>query len=69
MNVSLSTDTKESDFIHFQAKCDNSIKGSIGASFISSVGGSNKSKLQLSFGSLKKEEADVEKLLKDSKGR
>lgn len=72
VNVSLSTENKESDFIKFNGTYGDSIKGSLNAEFVHTnvnLEGKDTSKLQSSFGSLKKEEVNVKKLLKDSKGR
>ncbi|XP_061572665.1 gasdermin Eb [Cololabis saira] len=62
----------ESDFIKYSGTFGDHIKGGVDASFASSnisLQGNDSSKLQSSFGSLKKEEVDVQKLLKDCKGR
>ncbi|KAM6995690.1 gasdermin-E-like [Tautogolabrus adspersus] len=63
----------ESDFIKYNGTYGDNIQGSVDANIL--VGsslkleGKDSSKLQSSFGSLKKEEVDVQKLLRDSRGR
>lgn len=62
----------ETDFIKYDGTYGDNIQGTMDASFVLSnvtVEGKDSSKLQSSFGSLKKEEVDVQKLLRDSKGR
>uniref|UniRef100_A0A3Q1G229 Gasdermin E n=1 Tax=Acanthochromis polyacanthus TaxID=80966 RepID=A0A3Q1G229_9TELE len=58
------------DFIKYTGTFGGNIEGGLEASLVrtnASVGGKDSSKLQSSFGSLKKEEVDVQKLLRDSK--
>lgn len=72
LNVSLSTGIIETDFIKYNGTYGDNIQGNVDASFVLSgvsVQGKDSSKLQSSFGSLKKEEVDVQKLLRDSKDR
>ncbi|XP_061531762.1 gasdermin Eb [Phycodurus eques] len=62
----------ETDFIKYNGTYGDSIHGTADATFIHSnvsVEGKESSKLQLLFGSLKKDEVDVRKLLQDSKNR
>ncbi|XP_041798850.1 gasdermin Eb [Chelmon rostratus] len=62
----------ETDFIKYNGTYGDNIQGNVDASFVLSgvsVQGKDSSKLQSSFGSLKKEEVDVQKLLRDSKDR
>ncbi|XP_030012894.1 gasdermin Eb [Sphaeramia orbicularis] len=62
----------ESDFITYNGSYGDNIQGTIGAQFVHTnvnLEGKDSSKLQSSFGSLKKEEVDVQKLLKASKER
>ncbi|XP_023155220.1 gasdermin Eb isoform X2 [Amphiprion ocellaris] len=62
----------DTDFIKYTGTFGDNIQGGLDASFVRTsvnVGGKDSSKLQLSFGSLKKEEVDVQKLLRDSKDR
>eukprot|EP00064_Thunnus_orientalis_P001758 superscaffoldBa00000121_g1761 len=62
----------ETDFIKYDGTYGDNIQGTMDASFVLSnvtIEGKDSSKLQSSFGSLKKEEVDVQKLLRDSKGR
>ncbi|XP_039972683.1 gasdermin Eb [Xiphias gladius] len=64
--------TKETDFIKYNGTYGGNIQGALDANFVHStvnVEGKDSSKLQSSFGSLKKEEVNVQKLLRDSKGR
>ncbi|CAN9514302.1 unnamed protein product [Ophioblennius macclurei] len=65
-------DVVETDFTKYSGTFGNNIEGTVDASFISagvSVKGKDSSKLQSTFGSLKKEEVDVQKLLRDCKDR
>ncbi|KAJ0047430.1 hypothetical protein NL108_001270, partial [Boleophthalmus pectinirostris] len=62
----------ESEFIKYNGTFGDNIQGNVGANFIQnnvSVEGKDTSKLQSSFGSLKKEELGMPKLIKDSKER
>ncbi|XP_035528193.1 gasdermin Eb [Morone saxatilis] len=62
----------EADFIKYNGTYGDNIQGSVDANFAHSnvnLQGKDSSKLQSSFGSLKKEEVDVQKLLRDSKDR
>ncbi|XP_037532929.1 gasdermin Eb [Nematolebias whitei] len=62
----------EKDFLKYQGTFGDSIQGTVDASFIKtsvSLEGKDTTKLQSSFGSLKKEEVDVQKLLHDCKDR
>lgn len=62
----------ESDFIKYNGTYSDNIQGTVDAQFVHAnvnVEGKDSSKLQSSFGSLKKEELDVQKLLKASKER
>lgn len=72
LNVSLSTVVMETDFIKYNGTYGDHIQGNVDANFVHSnvtLEGKDSSKLQSSFGSLKKEEVDVQKLLRDSKDR
>ncbi|XP_040899958.1 gasdermin Eb isoform X2 [Toxotes jaculatrix] len=65
-------DTKETDFIKYNGTYGDNIQGSMNANFVHSnvsLEAKDSSKLQSSFGGLKKEEVNVQKLLQDSKGR
>ncbi|CAK6960544.1 gasdermin Eb [Scomber scombrus] len=62
----------ETDFIKYNGTYGDHIQGTLGANFVHTnlnLEGKDSSKLQSAFGSLKKEEVDVQKLLRDSKGR
>ncbi|KAF7669433.1 hypothetical protein LDENG_00186450 [Lucifuga dentata] len=62
----------ETDFIKYNGTFSDNIQGNVDADFVHStvnMEGKDASKLQSSFGSLKKEEVDVRKLLQDSKNR
>ncbi|XP_070768101.1 gasdermin Eb [Enoplosus armatus] len=62
----------ETDFIKYNGTYGDNIQGNLDANFVHSnvsLEGKDSSKLQSSFGSLKKEEVDVQKLLRDSKNR
>nr|XP_057939797.1 gasdermin Eb [Doryrhamphus excisus]XP_057939798.1 gasdermin Eb [Doryrhamphus excisus]XP_057939799.1 gasdermin Eb [Doryrhamphus excisus]XP_057939800.1 gasdermin Eb [Doryrhamphus excisus] len=62
----------ETDFIKYNGTYGDNIQGTMDANFIHSnvnMEGKESSKLQSSFGSLKKDEVDVRKLLQDSKNR
>lgn len=63
----------EMDFIKYDGTYGDKIQGSIDANIMDysniNVEGNDSSKLQSSFGILKKEEVDVQKLLRDCKGR
>ncbi|KAI3360960.1 hypothetical protein L3Q82_013170, partial [Scortum barcoo] len=62
----------ETDFIKYNGTFGDNIQGTVDASFVHSnvtLEGKDSSKLQSSFGTLKKEEVDVQKLLQDSKDR
>ncbi|KAM4581238.1 gasdermin Eb isoform 1-T2 [Odontesthes bonariensis] len=62
----------ETDFIKYSGTFGDNIRGTLNVSFGNSsvnLEGKDSSKLQSSFGSLKKEEVDVQKLLHDSKDR
>ncbi|XP_028326593.1 gasdermin Eb [Gouania willdenowi] len=62
----------ETDFIKYSGTFGDNVQGNVDASFINSsvkVEGKDSSKLQSLFGSLKKEEVDVQKLLRDCKDR
>ncbi|KAF1387827.1 hypothetical protein PFLUV_G00083970 [Perca fluviatilis] len=62
----------ETDFIKYNGTFGDNIQGTVDAKFAHanvSLEGKDSSKLQSSFGSLKKDEVDVQKLLLDSKGR
>ncbi|KAM9852688.1 gasdermin Eb [Aulostomus maculatus] len=62
----------ETDFIKYNGIYGDNIQGSMEASLIHSnlnVEGKDSSKLQSSFGSLRKQEVDVKKLLQESKNR
>ncbi|XP_054637726.1 gasdermin Eb isoform X2 [Dunckerocampus dactyliophorus] len=66
------TDVIETDFIKYNGTYSDNIQGTMDANFIHSnmnMKGEESSKLQSSFGSLKKDEVDVRKLLQDSKNR
>lgn len=60
------------DFIKYSGTYGGNMQGTVDASFVKAklnVKSEGSSKLQLSFGSLKKEEVDVPKLMRESKGR
>ncbi|XP_014892308.1 gasdermin Eb [Poecilia latipinna] len=60
------------DFIKYSSTYGGGMEGSMDASFVKAklnVKSEDSSKLQSSFGSLKKHEADVPKLMRESKGR
>ncbi|XP_028280814.1 gasdermin-E-like [Parambassis ranga] len=60
------------DFIKYSGTFGDNIQGTVDAKFVDSsisLEGKDSSKLQSSFGSLKKEEVDVQQLLRDSKKR
>ncbi|XP_074509971.1 gasdermin Eb [Sebastes fasciatus] len=62
----------ETDFIKYNGSFGDNIQGNVNANFPHtsvSMGGKDSSKLHSFFGSLKKEEVDVQKLLRDSKDR
>ncbi|KAM9805707.1 gasdermin Eb isoform 2-T2 [Syngnathus typhle] len=62
----------ETDFIKYNGTYGDNIQGTLDATFIHSnmnMEGKDSSKLQFSFGSLKKDEIDVRRLLQDSKNR
>lgn len=62
----------ETDFMSFDGKVVDSKSGSVGADIGAgsiNVGGAGSTKFQSSFGNLKKQEVDVQKLLQDSKSR
>ncbi|XP_078143372.1 gasdermin Eb isoform X3 [Centroberyx gerrardi] len=62
----------ETDFIKYNGTFGDNIQGNIDANLVHSsvtLEGKDTSKLQSSFGSLKKEEVDVQKLLRDSRDR
>ncbi|XP_061918989.1 gasdermin Eb [Entelurus aequoreus] len=68
----ITPDVTETDFIKYDGTYGDNIQGTVDAHFIQSnmnMEGKDSSKLQSSFGSLKKNEVDVQKLLKDSKNR
>ncbi|XP_061771803.1 gasdermin Eb [Nerophis ophidion] len=68
----ITPDVTETDFIKYDGTYGDNIQGTVDANFIQSnmnMEGKESSKLQSSFGSLKKDEVDVQKLLKDSKNR
>ncbi|XP_055083701.1 gasdermin Eb [Periophthalmus magnuspinnatus] len=65
-------DTQESNFIKYNGTFGDNLQGKVEANFVQnnlSMEGKDTSKLQSSFGSLKKEELGVQKLIKDSKER
>ncbi|KAM4601018.1 gasdermin-E-like [Polymixia lowei] len=62
----------EADFIKYNGTFGVNVKGNVEGRFVHcnvNLEGKDASKLQSSFGSLKKEEVDVQKLLRDSKDR
>ncbi|XP_037130338.1 gasdermin Eb isoform X1 [Syngnathus acus] len=62
----------ETDFIKYNGTYGDNIQGTLDATFIHSnmnMEGKDSSKLQFSFGSLKKDEIDVRRFLQDSKNR
>ncbi|KAL6109119.1 gsdme [Pungitius sinensis] len=62
----------ETDFIKYKGTFGDNIQATVDANFVSanvSLEGKESSKLQSSFGSLKKEELEVQKLLRDCKER
>lgn len=72
VNVFLPTGVIETDFIKYNGTYGDNIQGTVDANFAHSnvsMKGKDSSKLQSSFGSLKKEEVDVQKLLRESKDR
>lgn len=71
-NVSLSTGVRETDFIKYNGTFGGNMQGNIETNFAQgnvSLGSKDSSKLKSVFGSLKKQEVDVQKLLRDSKDR
>ncbi|XP_070691602.1 gasdermin Eb [Pempheris klunzingeri] len=71
-DTSIKPGVVETDFIKFNGTYGDNIQGNLDANFVNSnvsLQGKDSSKLQSSFGSLKKEEVDVQKLLRDSKDR
>lgn len=72
LNVSLSTGVTTTDFIKYNGTYGGNIQETVNANFVHSnitLEGKESSKLQSSFGSLSKEEVDVQKLLRDSTDR
>lgn len=70
--LSLFTVVEEKDFLKYSGTFGDSLQGSVDASFVQTgvnVAGKDTSKLQSSFGSLKKEEVNLQKLLLDCKDR
>lgn len=68
----LSTVVVETDFLSYTGKVVDNKSGSAAADLgpgSINIGGTGSSKLQSSFGNLKKQEMDVQKLLQDSKSR
>ncbi|XP_029307874.1 gasdermin Eb [Cottoperca gobio] len=68
----IKSDVTETDFIKYNGTYGDNMQGSVDANFAStnvSLEGKDSSKLQSYFGSLKKQEVDVQKLLRDSKDR
>lgn len=68
----MSTVAVETDFIKYNGTYGDNIQATMDASIVHSnvnLQGKETSKLQSYFGSLKKEEVDVQKLLEDSKDR
>lgn len=66
------TDVLDIDFIKYSGTYEDDIGGTMDASFVKAklnIKSEDSSKLQLSFGSLKKQEVEVPKLMGDSKGR
>lgn len=62
----------ETDFIKYSGTFRDNIQGTVDANFSKysiKLQGEDSSKLQSSFGSLKKEEIDMQKLLQDSKDK
>ncbi|MEQ2252726.1 hypothetical protein ILYODFUR_024737 [Ilyodon furcidens] len=62
----------ETDFIKYSSTFGDNVQGNVEAKFVKadlSLESKDSSKLQSSFGSLKKEEVEVQKLLRDSKDR
>ncbi|XP_047216961.1 gasdermin Eb [Girardinichthys multiradiatus] len=62
----------ETDFIKYSSTFGDNVQGNVDAKFVKanlSLESKDSSKLQSSFGSLKKEEVEVQKLLRDSKDR
>lgn len=62
----------ETDFIKYSGTFGDNVQGSVDASLVRAnlnVEGKDSSKLQSSFGSLKKEGVDVQKLLQNVKDR
>lgn len=62
----------ETDFIKYSGTFSDNIQGTVDANFSKysvKLQGEDSSKLQSSFGSLKKEEIDMQKLLQDSKDK
>ncbi|XP_032375585.1 gasdermin Eb isoform X2 [Etheostoma spectabile] len=71
-DIPMKPDVIETDFIKYNGTFGDNIQATVDANFVHasvSVEGKDSSKLQSSFGSLKKEEVDVQKLLRDSKSR
>ena len=70
----MSTVVTETDFIKYSGSFSDNMQGNIEANLHPeavnlSVEGKDSSKLQSAFGSLKKEELDLQKLLRDSRDR
>jgi hypothetical protein len=62
----------KTDFLKYQGTFGDNKSGNIESNLVAvnlKVEGKDTSKLQSSFGSLKKEEVDVQKLLRDSKDK
>ncbi|XP_034729644.1 gasdermin Eb isoform X1 [Etheostoma cragini] len=71
-DIPMKPEVIETDFIKYNGTFGDNIQGTVDANFVHSnvsVEGKDSSKLQSSFGSLKKEEVEVQKLLQDSKSR
>ncbi|XP_043973565.1 gasdermin Eb [Gambusia affinis] len=68
----ITPDVLDIDFIKYSGTYEDDIGGTMDASFVKAklnIKSEDSSKLQLSFGSLKKQEVEVPKLMGDSKGR
>ncbi|CAF89418.1 unnamed protein product, partial [Tetraodon nigroviridis] len=73
-NPPIKPDVSESDFIKYTGTYGDKIQGNVDASFSPlqasvALEGNDSSKLQASFGGLRKEEVDMQKLLHDCKDR
>ncbi|XP_044148625.1 gasdermin-E [Bufo gargarizans] len=62
----------ESEFVKYEEKCDDVIQGTVDADFVAvqgNIGGTEKIESQSSFGTLRKQEVDMQHLMKDVQDR